>query len=378
MMKRMKKACIALLVVGLCGIQPAWARIKLVALPEREATLVRLDNPSATLLAEERVLTLQAGVNQVDFSWQGVEIQPDSIRLMVLEEPQAVKILSVSYPPNEPALMWEIASPVGQQVRVRINYLLNYIDRLVTYQAVVNKDETALDLTSFLVLRNFSGENLVTTRFLLDYGSAFESSVQTGETKRMQFFDAPALPIQKRFTFDASVLPWNPKDVGNNVGIPVHYEIHNTVEKGLGKHALWNGKTRVFSDDGHGSSIFLGEDNATFTPVGQILRLTTGQSRDVVVTQKKMKETISNEKRNDHNQRVLYDIDVDMQVEIENFKAQPALLTLREPMPTEWEMRQFSHPYQRKHNQEITFEVEIPAKGKTLVNYGYTQRNIQN
>ncbi|EIJ42160.1 hypothetical protein BegalDRAFT_1263 [Beggiatoa alba B18LD] len=376
-MRVSKKIGMTLLLLGLASAPTAWARIKLVALPEREATVVRLDNPYATLLAEERVLTLQAGTNQVDFSWKGVEIQPDSIRLTVLDAPQAVKVLSVSYPPSEPALVWEIASPAGQQVRVRINYLLNYIDRLVTYQAVVNKEETALNLASFLVLRNFSGENLQTTRFLLDYGTAFESSVQTGETKRIQFFDAPALPIQKRFTFDANVLPWNPKEVGDNVGIPVHYELSNTADKGLGKHALWDGKARVFSDDGHNSTIFLGEDNADFTPVGQILRLTTGQSRDVVVTQKKMKEVITNEKRNDHNQVVLHDLDTDMQVEIENFKAQPARLTLREPMPQEWEMLANSHPYERKHNQEITFDVEIPAKGKTLVTYNYRQRNIQ-
>lgn len=354
----------------------AAARTKLVALPDRESSVVRLDNPSATLLEEERVLTLQQGINQIDFSWKGVQIQPDSIRLTVLEQPQTVAILNVSYPPNEQALVWEISSPQGQQVRVRISYLLNYIDRLVSYEARVRKDESALDLHSFLVLRNFSGENLPQTRFQLDYGDSFESAVLTGETKRMHSFTAANLPIQKHFIFDAETMQWEPRDQADNVGIPVQYVLDNTAEKGLGKHALWNGKARLFSEDGQQSTIFIGEDNAALTPVGQKLRLNLGDSRDVVITQRKMSEQRQNERRNFKNEVVLYDIEAVMHIEIENFKAQPAVVTLREPMPEEWEMRDSSQNFERKHSRLIQFEVPVPAKQKVKVDYTYLQRNI--
>ena len=63
----------------LAVVSIAQARIKLVALPERAATVIRLDNPNATLIEEERVLTLQAGINKVDFSWKAVSIDADSI-----------------------------------------------------------------------------------------------------------------------------------------------------------------------------------------------------------------------------------------------------------------------------------------------------------
>lgn len=152
----------------------AEARIKLVALPERTDTVVRLDNPQATLIEEERVLTLQKGVNKVDFSWNGVSIDADSIRLQVLDNPDKVVLLNVSYPPNEPALVWEISSNDALEERVRISYLLSNIDRLITYKAVANKAETDVGLKSFLVLRNFSGEDFENARVLLDYGEAFE------------------------------------------------------------------------------------------------------------------------------------------------------------------------------------------------------------
>ena len=365
-----------ILILTLCMALPTWARIKLVTLPEREATVVRLDHPSATLLEEERILNLQQGINKIDFSWKEVQIDSDSIRLTFLEQPQAVALLSVSYPPHEQALVWEISSPQAQQVRARISYLLNNIDRLVTYQAIVRQDESHLDLTSFLVLRNFSGEILPTTRFQLDYGESFESAVLDGETKRMQFFQTLNVPIEKRFTFDAEKLPWDPKQVGNNVGIPVHYQLENIPKNGLGNHALWEGKTRLYSEDGHGSTIFLGEDNALFTPVGQTLKLTIGDSRDIVVTQRKINEQRINERRNsDKTEIILYDTDETMQIDIENFKDQPAHVTIKEPMPEEWEMHEHSHPYQREHSQEITFDILVSEKKKTIVTYSYYHRN---
>src|SRR5210317_728649 len=121
-------------------------RIKLVALPERAATVIRLDNPRATLIEEERVLTLQKGLNKVDFSWKAVSIDADSIRLAVLDHPSNVKLLNVSYPPGEAALVWEIASDGDYAETVRISYLLSNIDRLVTYNAIADKEETLIDL----------------------------------------------------------------------------------------------------------------------------------------------------------------------------------------------------------------------------------------
>lgn len=372
------KSFIVLLIINLLLTAPVFARIKLVALPEREATIVRLDNPNATLLEEERTLTLQQGINQVDFSWGGVHIQPDSIRLTILSVVQPVSVLNVSYPPNEQALLWQISSEIGQQIAVRISYLLENIDRLITYNSLINKEETLLDLTSFVILRNFSGENLLNSHFQLDYGKTFNTSIADSETKQIQFFTANQIPIQKRFVFDARELPWDPKQVNDNVGIPTYYELKNTTDSGLGAQTLGEGKMRLSSDDGHQSTIFLGEDNIAVTPIGETVKIKLGESRDIVVTQRKMEETRLNEHYNQrHTQVVLHDKDETMQVEIENFKAQPAAITLIEAMPEEWEMQQNSHDYVKKNAQEIQFDLILPANSKQVVTYRYYQRNIR-
>ncbi|MHC4500546.1 MAG: hypothetical protein ACYS21_15710, partial [Planctomycetota bacterium] len=321
------------LVLGIVAI--AEGRIKLVALPERAATVIRLDNPQATLIEEERVLTLQktppeGPPNKVDFSWKGVSIDPDSIRLKVLDHPDTVRLLNVSYPPNEAALVWEIASDGDFAETVRISYLLRNIDRLITYKAIADKAETFVDLKSYLVLRNFSGEDFDEAQVLLDYGKAFEKQgIKHEETKQMLFLEPRKVPITKVWTFDAARLPWDPEKLENkNVGIPVSYRIVNKAESNLGEFALWGGKARIFQDDGHESTIFLGEDVTGLVPVGEKTELYIGDSRDIVVTQRQMRDNRINPIKNNSGNVVLYDTDEIITAKIENFKDSPAVLTL--------------------------------------------------
>jgi hypothetical protein len=368
---------IILLLLLVCATT-AQARIKLVALPERAATVIRLDNPRATLIEEERVLTLQKGVNKVDFSWNGVCIDADSIRLTVLNHPGKVVLLNVSYPPHEAALVWEISSDSDYAETVRISYLLRNIDRLITYKAIADKGETAVDLTSYLVLRNFSGEDFGNAKVLLDYGQSFEQGIAHEETKQMLLFGVPKVPVQKVWTFDAAKLPWDPEKLENrNVGIPVNYKITNDSKSSLGKFALWGGKARIFQDDGHNSTIFLGEDIARLVPVGEKMELYIGDSRDIVVTQRKMEDKQINVRRNKNGQIVLFDTDEIITAKIENFKDSPAVLTVIEHIPGQWDMKKCNMEYERKDAETIQFEIKLGAHDKKELEMHYNRRNVR-
>lgn len=379
------KRQVLLAILGLLVVTPlARARIKLVALPERAATIIRLDNPNATLIEEERVLTLQKGHNSVDFSWKGVQIDEDSIRLEILDHPDGVSLLSVSYPPGEAALVWEISSGGDYAETVRISYLLSNIDRLITYKAVADKAETKVDLKSYVVLRNFSGEDFDNARILLDYGEAFEQGIDHEETKQVLFLKAPTVPIRKIWTFDAAKLPWDPEQLENqNVGIPVSYRILNDTTSGLGQFAMWGGKARLFQDDGHGSTIFLGEDNAPLVPVGEKMELYIGDSRDIVVTQRKMRDAQINLRKNDSDRVVLYDTDEIITAKIENFKNSPAMLTMIQHIEGQWDMEECNLKYVKKDAGTLEFEIELAARTdagpavKELTMH-YHRRNIRN
>src|ERR1700690_4278 len=112
--------------VSLCVQSPgaAWARVQLITLPVRERVEIQLDNAAATLVEEERIVPLVKGENQVDFSWANTQIDPGTIVFRVVApatnaagagnqqagKPLEVKLLSVSYPPNESALLWNVGA----------------------------------------------------------------------------------------------------------------------------------------------------------------------------------------------------------------------------------------------------------------------------
>ena len=67
-------------------------------------------------------------------------------------------------------------------------------------------------------------------------------------------------------------------------------------------------------------TIYLGEDRPGLTPVGEEMSVYIGDSRDIVVTQRKMHDKRINLKKNNKGAVVLYDTDELIEAEIENFK----------------------------------------------------------
>src|SRR3954471_5289902 len=130
---------------------PAYARIKLITLPVRERVEIQLDNEHATLVEEERIVPLVKGENQVDFSWANTQIDPNTIVFRVIapagEKQLDAKVLSVSYPPNEAALVWAVGASDSGSARVRISYLLGNLSKSFSYRAIATHDETKLALS---------------------------------------------------------------------------------------------------------------------------------------------------------------------------------------------------------------------------------------
>ncbi|OHB60155.1 MAG: hypothetical protein A2167_08180 [Planctomycetes bacterium RBG_13_46_10] len=208
----------------------------------------------------------------------------------------------------------------------------------------------------------------------------------------MLFLKADKVPITKIWTFDAAKLPWDPQQLENrNVGIPVSYRIVNDANSKLGQFALWGGKARIFQDDGHQSTIFLGEDNTNLVPVGEKMELYIGDSRDIVVTQRKMTDNQINIRRNTKEQIVLFDTDEEIVARIENFKDSPAVLTMLQHIPGQWDMEKctldnkdlkLGADYKKKNAGTLEFEIKLPArteKGPAVkeLKMHYHRRNVR-
>jgi hypothetical protein len=313
----------------------ALARIKLITLPVRERVEIQLDNPNATLVEEERIVPLVKGVNQVDFSWANTQIDPGTIVFRVLggidgnkekdekAAPLDVKVLSVSYPPNEASLVWQVSSNGSGSARVRISYLLGNMTKSFNYRAVAANDEKTLVLSEYMRIQNLANESYGSTGLWAGFGPRFHKPIGLNETKEMLAEKFTEVPVKKTYTCDPQAFGYLDRPQ-NKLLVPMHYVLKNDKTNHLGAAPLQYGKVRIFQEDGHGGTAFIGEDWGKFTPLDDEMRLYVGVAQDIVV-----RRTID---RNDVKRIAgnLYNRDVVVKFEIENFKDKGATLDISE------------------------------------------------
>ena len=390
---RRTTAAMSLLVLGILGAVPtvAMARIKLITLPVRQRVEIQLDNPGATLVEEERIVPLVKGLSQVDFSWANTQIDPNTIVFRMIPragapeggapqpdappgKPLDVKVLSVSYPPNEAALVWQVASSDSGSARVRISYLLGNLTKSFNYRAVASHDEKTLTLREYMRLQNLANEEFGSTGLWAGFGPSFLKPIGLNETKEMLVEKFESVPIKKTYTCD-------PQEFGyldepqKKLLVPMHYVLKNDKANNLGTAPLQFGKVRIFQDDGRGSTAFLGEDWGKFTPLDDEMPLSIGIAQDVVV-----KRTIdkNEQKRVAGN---LFNRDVIVKYEIENFKDKAVPLDLQESLrfirnevqgdtgrDVQWELGDQTTleggPDKEKSNfDRVVFHADLPARG---------------
>jgi hypothetical protein len=322
----MKKAVFAAGIMGLLAVpNVSLGRIKLITLPKRERVEIQLDHPSVTLVEEERVVPLVKGTNQVDFSWANTAIDKDSIQFRALGDGERVKVLSVSYPPNENALVWQVAATESGPAKVRISYIIGQLNKSFEYRAVASHDEKTLSLSQYIRLLNLANEDFGDAGLWMGFGEHFSRPIGINETRQVLSAKFADVPIIKSWTCDPVQYDYL-DPAKKQLKVPMHYVIKNDKAHNLGKFPLTNGKARIFQDDGKGGTAFIGEDWGRFTPIDDEMKLYLGLARDIVVTrtyERQEKKQVSGN---------LYNYDVILKFEIENFKDTPAVLDVTESM----------------------------------------------
>lgn len=323
----------------------AWARIKLITLPPRERVEVHLDNAAVTLVEEERLVPLIQGNNQVDFSWANTGIDPDSIVFRVMKPSgDAVRVLSVSYPPGENALVWNVGAQQTATARVRISYILHQLSRSFSYRALSDGEEKTLSLSQYLKVKNHAGESFTDSRIQAGFGGVFQRSIALNESQKLLFASYANVPIEKTYTADL-------EDYGylnapqKKLKVPMHYVLNNDAEHHLGKTPLAAGKVRIFQTDSQGSQVFIGEDWGHFTPRDDEMALYLGVAQDIVVKRSIEKSEQQRVAGNLYNHKVI------IRYEIENFKNKAVALNIAENL---WAVRNELRGYT---DQDVEWEI---------------------
>ena len=371
----------AVLVGGLCWPPPATAegsRVRLTSLPPREHVEIQLDHPTATLVAEERIVPLVEGRNQIDFAWADqIGIDPQTMVFQVLHaqdgQPLTTHVLSVSSPPNENALVWEVSADRAAAARVRISYLLEGLSSHFHYRALADENEQTLRLSQYVRVENLAGEAFGPSHVHFSFADVISRPIGSDETREMLVQRYEDVPIEKTFTAHVHEFGYL-DEPQKRLRVPMHYLIHNDEDHALGQRPLPFGKVRVFQHDGRGSTAFLGEDWGEHTPVTQTMRLYLGLAQDVQVKRRIMEREEQEVAGN------LSHYDIVVRYEIENFRDQPTALDIVEQVKKlreeagihgqqepEWEVLQGttfdSRPDPERTDQAtLVHRVELPAR----------------
>ena len=231
---------------------------------------------------------------------------------------------------SRPSLLWQLDSAVDGPQRLEARYLTEGISWKADYVAVVNDDETALDLTGWVTLDNQSGtsyrqaalqliagdvrrvqppppayargnmamDEMVVSQAAPTEEAFFEYHLYTfpnptdiaeRETKQMELLSAERVGTARRLVIDATgqffpfYRPARPGETGEERSAAVVMTVANTEANRMGM-PLPAGTVRVYKADARGALQFLGEDRIEHTPRGESLRLYIGDAFDVVGT----------------------------------------------------------------------------------------------
>jgi hypothetical protein len=179
---------------------PAWARINVVTLPERDSVQLTIYNSvDLTLVRETRILTFRKGINHLEFSWANTLIDPTSVEFRPRTHADAVDVLDISFPPRVAnTLEWRIQSEVAGEVEVEIRYFTSGISWAADYVAEASQSEKTMALAGDVRVNNKSGEDYENTSVRLVVGTVrlVENIVQLARAGRegptTQVINAPA------------------------------------------------------------------------------------------------------------------------------------------------------------------------------------------
>jgi hypothetical protein len=314
---------------------------------------------------------------------------------------------------TKPTLLWKLNTDHAGDHDVQVSYETDNITWRADYTLVVNKNDTAADLSSWVTLVNESGASYPNARLKLvagdvrrlrpqrprdevfyDHGgvarAAFQEkglfeyhlytldrpiSIANNSTKQIELFPRKSeLPCSKLYVFEGAPSGSQPIDVnperdvrsGTNTKVDVYLQLKNSEKSGLGI-PLPAGRIRVYKrddaadqDDTGDALEFVGEDKIDHTPRDETILVRVGSAFDVTGQWKQTNVTRAERSATDS-----------VEVKLRNHKDQPVHVIVKENLlrGAEWEITAGSEKFDKRDGHTIHIPVDVPAGGEKSVTY---------
>jgi hypothetical protein len=265
---------------------------------------------------------------------------------------------------------------------------------------VLNRDDSAADLSGWVTIDNKSGASYKDARLKLVAGEVhrapepqvnavavmaerakqyapprvkeeafFEyhlydfqrrTTVKNKQTKQLSLLDAQGIEVAKELVVHGVknylVRRYRPKTPKQPVDVYVKFV--NSKENNLGI-PLPAGVMRLYKNDADASQQFLGEDRIEHTPKDEKVKLKIGEAFDVIA-----------ERRQTDYKRISSHLhESEWEITLRNHKETDVKVGIVEPLFGNWRVMNSSHEYEKVDAFTIRFEVEVPTDGEVKVTY---------
>lgn len=398
------------------GIQPETVAIKSLTAPGAISVLEQ--NYRYDLLTPQTLLEKFVGKKIRTYRYHeasGKEEAADAELLSVNEQQPILRLngeVTFGYPARfafpqvpdnliaKPTLMWLVSSQKAQQT-IEVSYLTQNLNWTADYVLVVNEQDTQAALQGWVTLVNQSGASYKNAELKLVAGAVnrvqpqrayakssppaavamqsgglgfseqglFEyhmytlgrpTTVLQNEQKQVSLLEADGIKIDKKLIFYGQQYWFRGQygEIQSNQKVGVYLDFKNEQKNKLGM-PLPKGTLRVYKADKSGAKQFVGEDQIDHTPRDEKLRVKMGEAFDVVGDRKQMEwralGNCSSESR--------------WEIELRNHKDTAVEVEDYEPIGGDWTILESSIPYDKKDAGTFTFNIKVPARGKTKVSY---------
>ena len=134
--------------------------VDLSTVPNRDTVQLTIYNSEdITLVRETRKISFKKGGNPLQFSWANTLIDPTSVELRFLTDPDKLEVLDTTFPHAKPQMLyWNVQSEIDGEATIEITYFTSGISWSADYVLIANRDETHVGFEGFVRVHNNSGE----------------------------------------------------------------------------------------------------------------------------------------------------------------------------------------------------------------------------
>jgi hypothetical protein len=154
---------VAAILLACCGglvCQVNAKNVDLSTVPNRDTVQLTIYNSEdITLVRETRKISFKEGANPLQFSWANTLIDPTSVQLRFLIDPDKLEVLDTTYPHAKPQMLyWNVQSEIDGEATIEITYFTSGISWSADYVLIANRNETQVGFEGFVRVHNNSGE----------------------------------------------------------------------------------------------------------------------------------------------------------------------------------------------------------------------------